>query len=65
MVVCNKNIPQDMRPMTQSDYTVKITEGFANEWLQENNYAAGQSGTRGISDTGDNCKYLLKSCYFY
>jgi hypothetical protein len=33
---------------------------LANEWLQEKNYAAGRSGEGGISDTGDNCKYLRK-----
>jgi hypothetical protein len=41
------------------DYTIKITEELANEWLQEKNYAAGQPRTEGTTDT-DNCKYLRK-----
>jgi hypothetical protein len=30
-----------MRPIKILDYTTKITEGLANAWLQEKNYAAG------------------------
>jgi hypothetical protein len=36
-----RNTPQDMRPITMLHYTTKITEGLANAWLQEKNYAAG------------------------
>jgi hypothetical protein len=37
--------------MALLDYTIKIIEAFANEWLQGRNYAAGSSGTGGTSDT--------------
>jgi hypothetical protein len=36
-----RNTAQDTIPLTMLHYTTKITEGLANAWLQENNYAAG------------------------
>jgi hypothetical protein len=54
-----RNIPEDTKPITMLDYTIKITEELASEWLQEKNYAAGQPGTEGTTDT-DNCKYPRK-----
>jgi hypothetical protein len=59
-ILYKENIPQDMRPMTWLDYTIKIIEGLVNEWLQDNKYAAGWSGTAGICNTGDDCKYVTK-----
>jgi hypothetical protein len=45
-ILYKENIPHDTRPLSLLDYMIKVTEAFASEWLQGNNYAAGPSGTQ-------------------